>query len=198
MAKKQKSPNKGIEYEVALCAWLRVAGYRPVKHDVICKGKTATRAHQCDIRAQRAPSLSFVLAMWSLSAVVAYAFFPGNTTMAEGLAERFSLEPMYYAAAYGLVLAIYVYFALKSRSNANIWIECKNLSTNVKRSHITKLHATVNDVRAYDGAKWKPDEVWVVTNNGFDQDALSFAREYNISCYVWGGHEDDELTEVCE
>lgn len=65
------------------------------------------------------------------------------------------------------------------------WIECK--THRVKRIHILKLKDAVDDVReAHDEdiEKWAPNEVIMVSGEGFDSDALAIANKYDIKCYL--------------
>lgn len=57
----------------------------------------------------------------------------------------------------------------------------------VKRDDINKLHAAVQDVKKLERAKRKPDEVWFASTSEFDQDALNFAQEHRIRCFLVDG-----------
>ena len=64
------------------------------------------------------------------------------------------------------------------------WVECKNQLSTVKRQQMQKLISSAEDVKAHPDAKWKPDVLMYVSATGFDADALNFAMEYSIECYV--------------
>jgi hypothetical protein len=65
----------------------------------------------------------------------------------------------------------------------HLWVECKAYA--VKRTHVTKLVESARDVRdAYDDdiEKWSPSMLMLVSNKGFDIDALGMANRYKIYC----------------
>ena len=85
------------------------------------------------------------------------------------------------------VLGIILGYWGNKKQTKHAWVECKNLSTNVKRDHIFKLNSAVKDVMKANNKTWKPDIVIMVSGKGFDIDALNFARSHNITCYQQEG-----------
>ena len=56
----------------------------------------------------------------------------------------------------GVVLGVAAFalgMAGKKKSRDDTWVECKELKTTVKRAHVQKLAASVDDVRAFREAK---------------------------------------------
>jgi hypothetical protein len=65
----------------------------------------------------------------------------------------------------------------------DLWVECK--AHRVKRTHITKLVETAIDVKdaCEDGIEeLYPDMLMLVSNKGFDVDAIQMADKYCIYC----------------
>lgn len=70
------------------------------------------------------------------------------------------------------------------RTREYSWVECKDLSRPVSQEDILKLDAVLREVRASAAAKWKPARVLVVAGaNGFESDAVEFARSLGVECY---------------
>lgn len=72
-------------------------------------------------------------------------------------------------------------------SRKDVWVECK--AYKVKRAHVTKLVESARDVR--DAAEdeieeWYPDMLMLVSNKGFDVDAVGMADKYGIYCVKAG------------
>ena len=73
------------------------------------------------------------------------------------------------------------------KKEIDVWVECKALK--VKRVHITKLITSAEDVRdaAEEGiAEWYPDILMIVSNKGFDIDAIGWADRTGIYCVEAG------------
>jgi len=69
----------------------------------------------------------------------------------------------------------------------HLWIEAK--AYKIKRTHVTKLVESARDVKdAYDGGieKWSPNMLMLVSDEGFDVDALGLANKYHIYCVEAG------------
>lgn len=65
----------------------------------------------------------------------------------------------------------------------HLWVECK--AYKVKRTHITKLVEAARDVKDAheDGIEeWSPSMLMLVSNVGFDVDAVGLADKYKIYC----------------
>lgn len=75
-------------------------------------------------------------------------------------------------------------------SEADIWIECKNISSSIKRTHIFKLKSSAEDVEdAYnaDREDFYFDRLAFVSTSKFDVDALSYADDNDIACFHYDG-----------
>ncbi len=86
-----------------------------------------------------------------------------------------------------LVLAIGVGLVSKVGKSldrsVDVWVECKNLKSTVKRDHINKLVTTISEVKRSKNAEWKPQAVLFFSASGYDKDAIYFAKRNNIICY---------------
>jgi len=73
------------------------------------------------------------------------------------------------------------------RSPIHIWVECKDIKSNIKRTHIMKLVESARDVKdaEMEGvAEWAPDILMIVATSGFDIDAIRFADKYGVYCVL--------------
>jgi hypothetical protein len=70
----------------------------------------------------------------------------------------------------------------------HLWVECK--AYKIKRTQVTKLVESARDVRDLaedsDIQKWSPSMLMLVSNKGFDVDALGMANKYKIYCVKAG------------
>lgn len=72
-------------------------------------------------------------------------------------------------------------------SQTDVWVECK--AYRIKRTHVTKLVESARDVQdaVEDGIEeWYPDMLMLVSNKGFDVDAIGMADKYGIYCVKVG------------
>ena len=73
------------------------------------------------------------------------------------------------------------------RGRFDVWVECKDIKGNIKRTHITKLVESARDVRegGEEGiSEWWPDILMIVATSGFDIDAIRLADKYGIYCVL--------------
>lgn len=71
----------------------------------------------------------------------------------------------------------------------HMWVECKALT--VKRTHVHKLVEEARDVEDFndvqsDLQKWAPNMLMLVSDEGFDVDAIKLAAKYKIWCVKAG------------
>jgi hypothetical protein len=72
----------------------------------------------------------------------------------------------------------------RARTREYSWVECKDLNRPVSRGDILTLNDAVKKVRASEAARWKPTRVLIVAGaNGFESDAVAFARSLGVECY---------------
>ena len=72
---------------------------------------------------------------------------------------------------------------LINKKRYDLWVECKNLKTPVKRNHINSLIRKAQDLRKGYQEKfedWCADILVVFSKSGFDIDAIKIADEYSI------------------
>jgi len=74
---------------------------------------------------------------------------------------------------------------LLRRRPIDVWVECK--TTRVRRTDVVKLVESARDVRAAceDGIEeWYPDMLVIVSESGFDVDAIMRANESKVYCIL--------------
>jgi hypothetical protein len=72
----------------------------------------------------------------------------------------------------------------RARTREYSWVECKDLNRPVSRKDIVTLAEAVKKVGASEAARWKPARVLIVAgDNGFENDALTFARAVGVECH---------------
>lgn len=70
----------------------------------------------------------------------------------------------------------------------HVWVECKAIT--IRRVHVHKLVESARDVKEFkeesDIQKWAPNMLMLVSDEGFDVDAIKLAAKYNIYCVKAG------------
>lgn len=69
----------------------------------------------------------------------------------------------------------------------DLWVESK--AYRIKRTHVTKLVESARDVKDAvedEIEEWYPDMLMLVSNKGFDVDAIGMANKYDIYCVKAG------------
>jgi len=75
-------------------------------------------------------------------------------------------------------------------NSINIMIECKNLKSSIKRTHIFKQISTAQDINeAYNNGRESNyfDYLAFVSASKFDIDALHYAQDNDIACFYYDG-----------
>lgn len=172
-------PGSAFELQVK-AAIESTIGYQ-IRVRELCRGKVGIRPHECDLHAVKVSRLLralqsvffCLLVVTVLAYLVAPLFYPPD--------DRVHLsEVALIAALFGLC---WLWHWSIRKTTHHVWIECKSGIATIKRDDVNKLHAAVEDVRAFDNAPWRPTEVWLVSQSEFDQDALVFAAARKITCF---------------
>lgn len=186
---------KGGRFERQFAEHMREQlGFEKVKRNEWCKGSVSDRGYECDIHATDYSQIG--LRVYQLGLVVVgvatLAFFmPMEFQWMRDFAAGFAVSGSADAANSGLLvlgaLAAWAGWMGKRKSTKHVWVECKNRKSTIKRTDINKLVGAAEDVRALRAnAKWVPDELWFASKqSAYDQDALNFAREKGVRCFVW-------------
>ncbi|NVO04303.1 MAG: hypothetical protein HXX09_16540 [Bacteroidetes bacterium] len=77
-----------------------------------------------------------------------------------------------------------------------IWIECKNLKSKTKRSHIFELTQKYKDYKQNKYVKWNIINLMFFSVSGYDSDAKEFAKENGIICYEKADNEEFVKTNI--
>lgn len=186
---------KGIGLEREFAKYMESKlGYTNTKLRQPIKGKIAERNYEVDIYAEQYSEkwnyvfkLGILIIILSILALTVPELKSVNEFM-ENMVKNFSPGLAGYGAVVVGVAAAVIGYIARKKEIKYAWVECKDLSSNVKRAHIQKLIASVEDVRKYEDVKWKPDEVIVVSGKDFDADALNFADEHEFLCYKRTAH----------
>lgn len=174
------APGRAFEYRVKA---LLESDFDRVQIGEYCRGSVGVRPHECDLHASRDVRLFQRLQrVFYTSLVATLVVFLVLIALPELLPAQDTLEIW-------AMMAVLAFCGLwhwsTGRSVYHVWVECKNRGARIKRDDINKLHVTVEDVRAFDKAAWKPTEVWFVSTSEYDQDALTFAAERRIVCFKY-------------
>lgn len=165
--------NNGVTFENAVERWLKKRGARFTEKRVRQRGRVAAHGHEVDVHAivsnpawKRTSQLSLGTAM--VGSVI--AFFDGAAELQTALL---------IVASFAFVVSCLMYFGPR-----HVWVEVKSGEGTVRRDVVWKLVNQVEDVRTLPDAPWYPSEAWLVARSRFDVDALSFARQHGVRCFV--------------
>ncbi len=173
------------------------------------RGEQAVDAFECDIHgmvyspfADVMKHAGLLLFLGGLGMTAAALFMPELEDLrpAQQTIENAAASLSPHLAGYGLmttyVLAVVAGLAAlwaAFRTHQHIWVECKDRKTPVNRSDIFKLRCTIEKVRAEATNTWAPHDVWFASTVRFTQDALTFAKESRIRCFLVSGTQIQEL-----
>ena len=192
--------DKGSELEKAFEKYMqRELGYYFTERNILVNGKTAVRPYEIDIHGKILnkffvwlQKIGFFFVIFSVLELF-FSFFPVIDKFLEKLFTDISPQlagsALFILAFAGFIMG----FIGKNNSIKHTWVECKNLKSNVKRTHVQKLVAAVDDHNDYvkdqkdTKSEWETDEMILVSAKDFDIDAKNFAKKHIIQCYVWKG-----------
>ena len=161
--------NDGIAFETRVETWLRKnhnASF--TERRVRIHGRVASRGHEVDVHA------AMRTALWMPLAAFAALF---------GV---IGLDNESYAIVVAAAIVAIVAIIAAVAHRRHIWVEVKSGETNVRRDVVWKLMSQVVDARGLQ-QDWHPSEVWLVSKFGFDVDAIRFAKESRVRCFVAQG-----------
>ena len=165
--------NDGIDFELDVLHWMRrQLGDGRYEHRQLQRGQVADRPYEVDIHAAIPKRFwPAVICLGFIVAGILAAFTPSEVGMI--------LSPV-------VIIAAVIISSVIANSPTHVWAEAKDRGATIKRTDVLKLANAAADVRACGSANWHPDELWFVSRNGFDLDALNFAREHQVKCFVAG------------
>ena len=180
---------KGKRLEREFSEWMKSKlGFAKTKLREPITGKVSERSYEVDIHGIKYSKI--MINLWKLGMILLfvalYAIITNDSALEQTAENIVSIFDPSFAKNALLVIGV-AGFAIglygKKKSKIDVWVECKNQKTNVKRHQIQKLISSVQDVRDLEEHKWNPKEVIMVSGTDFDADALNFAKEYDVSCY---------------
>lgn len=192
--------NTGKDFESAFANWMRRRfGFSCELREQV-KGRVAVRGWECDIHGVQHSELwrwTGWAAVAALVLGVASTFFPDLLGDVRGSYEDagHQVEQIIGPSVKGLgvlivgLLVLAVAWVGAKRARRHVWVECKSGKATIKRTDIIKLTEAAEDVRAFEGAPWRPDELWFATRSDYDADALNFAKERGVRCFRATGGE---------
>ena len=191
-SKGHKAYNKGVRLEKDFAVWMKNnLGYHRILPRQFVRGKVASRPFEVDLYGiKESPFWKLFEILGIILVIIAlltmFGELDGVRYYVKDIVEHINLRVRGALIIIGVSGIILGYWGNKKQTK-HAWVECKNLSTNVKRDHIFKLNSAVKDVMKSNNKTWKPDIVIMVSGKGFDIDALNFARSHNIVCYKQEG-----------
>lgn len=183
----QSRRNDGRQLEEDFARWAkRNRSFDSVEFRMLVNGETAARPYEVDIRAsipQEKYERLWKIAIGGglLSAVAVFGLCADLSHLLDDTMESLVAGTGFSGSLVALVAFVLLGWYAHGRRSIGVWTECKDLKTRVKRDAVMKLVQCVQDVREAD-ADW-PDEVWLVSGSGFDQDALALAEREDIICF---------------
>lgn len=86
-------------------------------------------------------------------------------------------------------MASAIFFMIQSDiyNKENAWVECKNLKGKVNINQVDKSIREFKDYKNSGNKEYKFEEHYFVSSSGFVENALKYAIENNIKCYVKDG-----------
>ena len=196
----ETTKEKGEILEVAFEKFMnRELGYTFTERNDFVNGKVATRAYEVDIHGiitnpfyQNIKIIGFIIFGIALIQLL-LGVIPEVEVVLENIFT--SISPSLAGFSMLIISGLGIYIGLTGSKNSieHTWVECKNLKSNVKRTHVNKLNDSVIDRNKHVKSLKESDNEWlvqkmiIVSAKGFDIDAKSFAKEHGIICYEWNG-----------
>jgi len=163
--------NDGTEFERRVERWLQRSRGAVTQRRSRHPGHIAKWPYECDVQATISPARSMTAFVAS-----AFMFVMSIVCLAADAVDVGAVMMLFAVGIGGASL-------LASRSSRRIWIECKDRDSSVTRLDVLKLADAVDDVRN-GRALWVPTEAWLVSSSRFDRDAVAFARERDVRCWL--------------
>ena len=162
--------NDGISFEIKVERWLIRKGAIQTERRERVPGRIAKNGHECDVHAVFGGSPGPFIALLCVAFVV---MLVGGLTQEVAVAAFGGISFIVMAVAAGAT----------SLSRTHIWVEAKSGDAPVRRDVVWKLVEQLRDVREH-GPAWYPAQAWLVVRSAFDVDAIRFAHEHGIRCFV--------------
>ena len=153
----------------------------------IVNGKIATRPYEVDVHGvilnKKKHNLYIIgiiiLVFGALSLIIPELGNMASDTVA--LVEKSLIQ---YSSFIFIAIGGFLAWSYHDQRHEHIWVECKDLKTNVKRDHVIKLINAAEDLeKNEDKDMWHAQHLYLVSGSNFDQDSLAFADEHDVACY---------------
>lgn len=166
----------------AFSQWMQLRlGYQATTRRVLAHGKAGKRPYLVAIHGRSVREIWRLLHSLGVGGVILAAVLENMTEHASDLAESGVTPNRLVVLGTAALLGAYIG---KTRTQRHAWVECRELASPVNQREVRKLIAAVADVCGNSTAKWKPDDVILVSGMaGFDIEAVTLATSEGIDCF---------------
>lgn len=179
--KKISSKEKGSALERKFADFmLQELNYKEIKLNETVKGKVSKSFYEVDVLGKRLSAESETKMRNGR-----YLIFGGIILAALYLLEMLDINGDIFLIIGGLVVVGGLYYTYgKENLYEYVWVECKNLKSKVSRDHINKLNNSATDFHDSKDNEFAFAELIFVSESGYSSEALNFAENHNITCYI--------------
>jgi hypothetical protein len=96
---------------------------------------------------------------------------------------------IFLVALFGVCAGCFAIYKGKTLESENGWVECKNLKTKATINHVTIMFEQFKNYENSNDNKHKFTELYFVSANGFVDNALEFAKQRNVRCFIKDSNE---------
>jgi hypothetical protein len=170
----------------AFSHWMRLRlGYQATTRRVLAYGKAANSPYLVAIHGRSFGTTWRFLHSLGVGAVVLAIVLENMTDHVSGLVESGVTPNRLVVLGAAALLTAHIG---KTRTQRHVWVEGLDLARPINQREVRKLIAAIADVRAKPTAKWKPDDVILVSGTaGFESEAVTLATSHGIECFRRSG-----------
>lgn len=191
-----RAQQKGLEYEASFReVMLSRMGFAHVQRNEFRRGAHTARGYECDLVGTRGSG--YFTALSILGGVV--GLFTALRYFSEYVVtpnhRDFEIAVEEFVATYAPALVPFTWIGLvalaaaalhvsSGRTRFDVLVECRDRKVIVTRGYVHEVSGRMQDMYEDKQAR-PPDETWIVSSTGFDQDALSLATHRGIHCMLF-------------
>lgn len=170
--------DKGVLLESTFCGFMKFElGWNKARTRAQLNSKFNSKGTNVDIVAERnnqtwlKVQLFARISLLLVAGLVAYAIY--------------SSQPIIGMAAFAFMSLCGVFMTLGSLLyKEHAWVECKNQKERVSYAQMQKMVAEYEAYKASPDKEYRFVECYFVAANGFNENALKFAQDKSIRCYI--------------
>jgi hypothetical protein len=91
---------------------------------------------------------------------------------------------IFLVALFTFCVGCFSIYKAKALESENGWVECKNLKSKATINHVTIMFEQFKNYENSNDNKHKFTELYFVSANGFVDNALEFAKQRNVRCFI--------------